>query len=485
MNVHPADVARRSELVRFRRAIMLLGMTLIVPGSAQLMCGNKAVGRAALRVLAIVVGGAIALYAYEGRSGLIELGLETWALVTLQTGIVVLALCWLALFVDAWRLGRPPGLTRTHRLPVALLSLALMAGVATPAAYSANLIQAHRNFLDSTLEPGGIRDLYQGRLNILLLGGDGGFNRAGIRTDSITLASIDVSNGKTVLFSLPRNLEYVQFPPGSPMDAQFPNGFDPGPGPDFLFGVYTYGTDHPQLFKGAKDPGALAMQQAVAQTLGIPVHYYALVNLAGFKNVVDALGGVTIRVAERLPIGGGTSLAGTAQPILGYVEPGLQKLDGYRALWYGRSRATTTDYDRMSRQKCLLGAILRAADPAKVLRNYTKLTKASNQVLTTDLSIGAVKQLIGVVGKAKNQKMMSVQFSPPAIDAANPDLVYIRAQVQQALAKAAAATVSATATPAAAAKATVKKKKKATPKRSQVAVVPGESMNLDDTCRYS
>jgi len=479
-SVKLADVGRRSERVRFRRALLLLLMTLVLPGSAQLMCGNKVVGRAALRIVGILVLGAVLVVWYEGKKGLLELGFESWALVALQTGIVVLGLCWLALFMDAWRLGRPPTLVRSHRATVSVLSLALMGVVATPAAFSANLIQTHRNFLDTTFESGGIRDLYNGRLNILLLGGDGGDDRTGIRTDSITLASIDVSSGKTILFSLPRNLQNVQFPPGTPMDAQFPNGF-----PDFLFGVYTYGAEHPQLFKGAKDPGALAVQQAVAQTLGIPVHYYALVNLAGFQSVVNALGGVTIRVNERLPIGGGHNLSGVAMPIRGYIEPGLQKLDGYHALWYARSRSSTNDYDRITRQKCMMGAILRAADPEKILFNYQKLTKASKQVLTTDLSIDAVQHLIGVVDGAKKSKITSVQFIPPAIDPTAPDVNYIRAQVQKALADADKPTPTPKPSPTPVKK---KKGKKPTPTplpTGAANIVAGEGMSLDDTCQYS
>ncbi|MBA3742825.1 LCP family protein [Sporichthya sp.] len=474
-----ADVGRRSELVRFRRALVLLCMTLVLPGSAQLMCGNKAVGRAALRVLGILAVGTVIVVWREGKEGLLELGFESWALIALQTGIVVLGLCWLALFMDAWRLGRPPTLVKSHRLTVSILSLVLMGLIATPAAYSANLIQTHRNFLETTFDTGGVKDLYNGRLNILLLGGDGGDGRTGIRTDSITLASIDVSNGKTVLFSLPRNLQYAPFPPETPMAAQFPNGY-----PDFAFGIYTYGSEHPEFFKGAKDPGALAMMQMVAQTMGIPVHYYGLVNLEGFESVVNALGGVTIRVEQRLPIGGGTSMSGVAMPIRGYIEPGLQKLSGYKALWYARSRSSTDDYDRITRQKCVMGAILRAADPAKILFNYTKLTKASKQVLTTDLSIDAVKRLIGVVSEAKNQKMTSVQFIPPAIDPAAPDIEYIRAQVQKALLD------SEKPTPTPTPSETPKKKKKkptasATPSLSADNVVPGESVSIDDTCKYS
>src|SRR5207237_10496630 len=162
-------------------------------------------------------------------------------------------------------------------------SLTLMAGVAAALGYGAYLMNLQRHVVAQLLVPGGLGQLYNGRLNILLLGGDGGLDRTGIRTDSISLASIDVATGKTVLFSLPRNMQYVQFPPGTTMAKQFPNGF-----PDFAFGIYTWATENRNLFPGVSDPGALAVEQAVAQTLGIPVHYYALVNLQGLQSVIDA-----------------------------------------------------------------------------------------------------------------------------------------------------------------------------------------------------
>src|SRR5690606_39581374 len=140
---------------------------------------------------------------------------------------------------------------------------------------------------------------------------------------------------------------------------QFPNGF-----PQFFFGIYTWAQENRHLFGKIHDPGALAVEQAVAQTLGIPVHYYALVNLAGFQKVVNALGGITIRVESRLPIGGGLNqLTGKKNPIFGYIEPGLQRMDGYRALWYARSREGSTDYARMDRQRCVFGAMLNELNP--------------------------------------------------------------------------------------------------------------------------
>ena len=479
ISVARAEAARKSEKVRFRRALTLLAMTLVVPGSAQVMRGNKAVGRAALRVDGLLVGLLLVGWITLGKQGVIQLGFKSWALIGFQVTTVVLGLCWLALFVDAWRLGRPPTLLRGHRLAAAGLVLALMAGIATPMAWGVSVLDAQRHLVKEVLVEGPMGETYKGRLNILLLGGDGELDRTGVRTDSISLASVDVENGRTVLFSLPRNMEYVQFPPGTKLAKEFPNGF-----PDFLYAVYTYGTDHPELLPGAANPGALAVEQAVAQTLGVPVHYYALVNLRGFQNVVDALGGIKIRVEQRLPIGGGKSLTGVPQKITGWIEPGLQKLSGYRALWYARSRATTSDYDRMARQRCVMGAILRTADPLTVLRNYQELAKSAEQVLQTDLTTGAIERLIAAAPKTKASKVTSVQFNPPLVNPANPDITAIRARVLTAINKSEVVAAPKPVTPAAPTTKNApgtKKKKKTT----KAVVVPGDPVAIDDTCKYS
>ena len=54
------------------------------------------------------------------------------------------------------------------------------------------------------------------------------------------------------------------------------------------------------LFPGGSDPGATALKQTVSALLGLRIDYYAFVDLDGFVRMVDALGGVTIRVKERL-----------------------------------------------------------------------------------------------------------------------------------------------------------------------------------------
>ena len=470
------EAARKSELIRFRRALALLGMTLLLPGSAQLIRGSKPVGRAALRVVGLVFMALVGGYIWLGRDGVIKLGLNSTFLAAAEATLTVLAMCWVALFADAWRLGRPPTLLRTHRVLTAGLTLTLIAAITVPTAWSARLLDTHREVLGEVFEEGPVVALPQGRLNVLLLGGDGGDNREGVRTDSVTLASVDVGTGRTVLFSLPRNMQYVQFPPGSPMAEEFPNGF-----PQFLFSIYTYAAEHPELYPRSKNPGARAVMEAVAQTLGIDVHYYAMVNLQGFREVINVLGGITIRVEERLPIGGGVSLTGVPQPITGWIEPGLQKLNGYKALWYARSRHGSDDYQRMSRQRCVMGAILREANPMTILTHYNELAKSAGHVLTTNLTTGALGLLVEVAPKARNADVTSVQFTNRLINPAFPDIEFIRAKVAEAIEKSERP-------PAPAAKATAKPGKKAK-KKAVVAttpkpVDPTQPVALKDACQY-
>ena len=66
-----------------------------------------------------------------------------------------------------------------------------------------------------------------GRYNILLLGGDAGPDRDGLRPDSISVVSVDAETGQAVTIGLPRNLESVPFAEGSPLADAYPEGYGP------------------------------------------------------------------------------------------------------------------------------------------------------------------------------------------------------------------------------------------------------------------
>ena len=144
-------------------------------------------------------------------------------------------------------------------------------------------------------------------VSVLLLGGDGGIGRTGVRTDSMILLRMDTHTGDTVMFSLPRNMMNAQFPDDSPLHDAYPDGFrgDGDPGSWMLNAVYgQVPALHPGILGESDNEGADAIKQAVAGSLGIPVDYYLLVNLRGLPAIVDAMGGVTVNVNEPVAIGG-------------------------------------------------------------------------------------------------------------------------------------------------------------------------------------
>jgi polyisoprenyl-teichoic acid--peptidoglycan teichoic acid transferase len=227
------------------------------------------------------------------------------------------------------------------------------------------------------------------------------------------------------LVSVPRNLQNARFTEGSAAAARFPDGFSgEGELSEWLLNAtWTYGEANPELFRGPDEPGVTAVKQAVEGTLGLPIQYVVVVDLSGFRDLVDALGGVTIRVTEPLPIGQSGQV----------LAPGLRKLDGYQALWYARSRSGSSDYARMSRQRCVLGAILREADPATVLSNFTELAAASTSIITTDIPQAELPELVDLAWRAKDRPVTSLQLVPPLITPADPDLEVISDELERAM----------------------------------------------------
>jgi len=113
-----SDYSVASAKVRFRRALALLLMTLVLPGSAQLVAGHRTTGRVALRVwlgLAALVT-FVALIAFKWHGFGFWLGTNTTVLAMVRFGLCLLAVGWAFLFLDAWRLGNPLALLQRHRL---------------------------------------------------------------------------------------------------------------------------------------------------------------------------------------------------------------------------------------------------------------------------------------------------------------------------------------------------------------------------------
>ncbi len=425
-----ARVRATSERLRFRRALTLLAMTVLLPGSAQLVAGNRRLGLVVVRVWLGLLAGLLllAVAGWIDHSLLLGLATDPTALAVVRVLLMAVAVGWVALLLDAWRLSDPPTLPQRRRLALAGVSTALVAVLASSLLFSAHVVAVQRDFIVSVFGDGPAADSVDGRYTVLLLGGDSGATRWGLRPDSITLASIDEETGRTVLFGLPRNLANVPFPEGTPMAEKFPDGFDCKG--CYLNGVYTYALDHPELFPGEKDPGLAATRQAVEAITGLPVNYYAMVNMEGFKNLVDAVGGVTLHVRTPIAIGGIGSEVGDV------IEPGVHHLDGFHTLWYARSRAYDDDYNRMARQKCVMSAMLQQLSPQQVLLHVRQIADASKELLSTDIPASELGTFVELALKAKDQPLTTVSFVPPLVNTGDPDFDLIRQKVGEAIDKA-------------------------------------------------
>ncbi len=419
--------SERAARVRFRRAIALMVMTLLIPGSAQLVAGNKRVGRIAMRIWMA----AVALTVVTVVVGMLSHGLlfrllvRPGNLLALQLLLIGLALGWAFLFMDAWRLGNPLSLMRKQRLAAVALNGVLTFTVAGVLLFGAHLVAVNRDFVLATFSQGEAVDAHQGRYNVLLLGGDAGAGRWGLRPDSMNVVSIDAETGKTVIVGLPRNMANFPFAPGSVMDKEFPAGFDCDG--CYLNGVSTWAQDHAELFGDSETPGIDATVMAIEGITGLEMSYWALVDLKGFRNLVDAVGGVKLNVRERIPVGG------LGADVTGYIEPGVRRLNGHDTLWFARAREGSDDYSRMARQKCVMNAMLHQTSPQRVLLNFSEIAEAGSSMVSTSLPATEAGRFVDLALKARDQKVASVSLVPPAITTADPDIDKIHEMVETAI----------------------------------------------------
>src|SRR6478735_3487819 len=142
----PDDRARRTPdraaKVRFRRAITLMVMTIFLPGSAQLVAGNRRVGRIALRTsfVLLAVGTFTLLLSLVWHGFAFRIGASPFALGVVKTVLMLVAVGWALLLIDAWRLGEPLSLVKNQRLTVVGINGLLCFTVAGTLLFSAHQV---------------------------------------------------------------------------------------------------------------------------------------------------------------------------------------------------------------------------------------------------------------------------------------------------------------------------------------------------------
>ncbi|MBT1035838.1 LCP family protein [Canibacter sp. lx-45] len=414
-----------------KRARWLVLLGFLIPGSAQILAGKRGLGRFGLgaMLLFVVLGLCALVFFLVDRALALTFFTNTWALLGLQIAMVFYGLVWLILGFDTLCLIRLNRVAVNWRPVIASLAVILTLAQVCAAAWTTSTIGAGRNLIDTLFaNKAPVVAPVEGRYNILLLGADAAPDREGLRPDSISLISVDAKTGQSTIIGLPREMADVPFPQDSPMYTLHPNGFgvDGGcnTGRCWLNSLYAEAEYfNPELYPDASgrasSPGVEATKDAVSGVTGLKVQFYVLVNMDGFAKLIDALGGVQMHVKERIPIGGDASGYG----VEGYIEPGVQQLNGYNALWYARSRygSARGDYDRMERQHELQTAILKQMTPQNVLLRFQDILNSGEYLAETDIPSSMFGRFVDLAGKAKEHEPVRVELSPPAIDPEYPD----------------------------------------------------------------
>lgn len=435
------DVDRADSRQLIKRSWWIVVLNFLVPGSVQVVAGNKRFGR-----LGIIF--TLAFWSFLLIAIICAL-VSKVALFTLLTSpaiatpLGVLLNIYAALIfistLDALRLMYLHKVTsRMKFIAAAFLIITGLFNTYLTGFIGSTALTA-TNFSTTIFKNSGSLEAIKGRYNILLLGGDSGSNRFGLRPDSISVISISAENGVAVNIGLPRNLTHIQFEPDSPIHSVYPYGFrgDCG-GPCFLNAIYKDTMDkHKNLYPGIGKKGSTAgieaTKSAVEWATGLKIQAYVLINMKSFVGLVDALGGITVNVKKALPIGGQIDCVpaqndheSICPDAMSWIEKGRQHMDGRTALWYARSRHNTNDYDRMKRQREVEKLVLKKIDLQTLLLRLNSVAGAGAKLIKTDIPSGSLPNLLDLALKAKSAGLKNLQLSYPTIQADNPDFWLMR-----------------------------------------------------------
>ena len=462
----PSDLEpspRRAELRRppatyYRR----VALGTVVPGAGLL--------RTRWRILGwVMLLGALAFAAYlvlrtlqgEALKAALDAAVNPKVLQWIGVAVMVGAVLWIGSIIltaeEAW-----PRIRHGRWARVAFAAAGCLL-VAAPSAFAVRYLEVQSSLINEVFSAEGSTSAGPGltepeakdpwadvpRVNTLLIGSDAGKDRWGTRTDSLMVVSTNTKTGDTLLVGIPRNLENVPIPVSNPLSQLYPNGYNCGD-QCLMNGIWTLAEGRRDLFPGVKNPGRQSTMDVVGEITGLRIDQSVVINLKGFRALVDAMGGVDINAKERVCVECSSRPDGGIKWTYGkeeWIEPGLQHLDGRRALWYSRSRAGSDDFARMRRQRCVAGALIEQADPVSLLRRYPQLAKVVKDNVSIDIPRDELSAWVDLVLRIqKGGSIRSLPLTSTVIHPASPDFAKIHALVKKSLKPKKAATSTASPT---------------------------------------
>jgi LCP family protein required for cell wall assembly len=200
------------------------------------------------------------------------------------------------------------------------------------------------------------------QVNILLLGADKRPRWKQFRTDTILLLTLNSGLAGVNITSFPRDL-WVNIP---------------GWGNDRINTAWTHG-------------GYKMLAKTFKQNFGVKIDYYVLINFSAFKQIIDSLGGLDVKVK---------------QPVSDYragywttIPKGKVHMDADLALWYVRSRKTTNDFARNRRQQEVLQALFEKFLSLDAIRRAPEFYQLYKKNVETDIGLVEVLSWLPLAAK--------------------------------------------------------------------------------------
>lgn len=261
--------------------------------------------------------------------------------------------------------------------------------------------------LQSDVDPSKLKGEGDGRVNVLLLGRGGEGHDGADLTDTIIVASIDPVAKEAALVSIPRDLYVPVTNQGSmKINAVFATGKEAS--------LRKANKQTNETKKQAEEAGFTLLEKTIEKNLGLPIHYRTIIDFQGFQQAVDTVGGVTVNapaaVTETMRINGKNYKLD--------VKPGVQQMDGFKALAYSRSRHTSPrgDFDRAERQRLVIIALKEKIMSAGTYSNPAKISSLldtfGNRV-ETNFSPQDLSRLYQLGKEIPQSKMASIGLADP------------------------------------------------------------------------
>lgn len=232
-------------------------------------------------------------------------------------------------------------------------------------------------------------------INILLLGSDTFNSNNSGRTDLIVIVSINRTAGTVSMLSLPRDL-YVYIPD---------------------YRVYRINSAYARgLQTNYPGGGAGMLIETIRYNLGIEIDHYAWVDFSRFRRIVNDLGGVDISVdcaLEDWRLKSPELDPNVEENWEIFTLPvGVYRMDGDLALWYARSRRTTSDFDRGRRHMALLRAIYRRIQSLNLIQQIADVYPQLLELVETDLTLDDILGLIPMASSLDPTRIASYTLRP-------------------------------------------------------------------------